>query len=439
MSDVNTREKEYLVIRRSGSVEPETPKGGVWKIAYADFMTAMMAFFLVMWLINATSETTKTGVANYFNPIKLSDGMHLPRKGLHDPEEGAPEGAEAEESDEAAETEEAAEQAQADEHAQGAAADAHAATETGPASSDAKEDAAEGDSGRATAKRARFTEDALFRDPYAVLAAIAAEAEGISSLAARGSGSGPGAGGRADGAERESYGDPFDPAAWDATAGLPAAEGQAPSPLGMTGTGSDEAATGAAPRPSRQAPSENHIGNGPADLRMAASAANEPSAVAGAADAGALRLQAEILETLEQAMVSTSMPNVTVENANGGVLISLADQVDFGMFAIGSAEPLPVTISVMEKIANLLEKMPGKVIIRGHTDGRPFRSQTYDNWRLSAARAHMAYHMLVRGGLDERRVWRIEGYADRDLKLPDDPDAAENRRIDILIQEDVRS
>jgi chemotaxis protein MotB len=79
--------------------------------------------------------------------------------------------------------------------------------------------------------------------------------------------------------------------------------------------------------------------------------------------------------------------------------------------------------------------MSGKVIIRGHTDGRPFRSGDYDNWRLSSARAHMAYHMLVRGGLDESRVERIEGYADRALKLPDDPDAAENLRIDILVQE----
>src|SRR5690625_2662678 len=54
-------------------------------------MTAMMAFFLVMWLVNATSDTTKTGIANYFNPIKLSDGTDLPRKGLRDPSEAVAE------------------------------------------------------------------------------------------------------------------------------------------------------------------------------------------------------------------------------------------------------------------------------------------------------------------------------------------------------------
>jgi len=46
--------------------------GGAWKIAYADFVTAMMAFFLLMWLINVTSPEQKTGIAEYFNPITVS-------------------------------------------------------------------------------------------------------------------------------------------------------------------------------------------------------------------------------------------------------------------------------------------------------------------------------------------------------------------------------
>lgn len=42
--------------------------GGAWKVAYADFVTAMMAFFLLMWLLNATTEKQRKGVADYFNP-----------------------------------------------------------------------------------------------------------------------------------------------------------------------------------------------------------------------------------------------------------------------------------------------------------------------------------------------------------------------------------
>ncbi len=42
--------------------------GGAWKVAYADFVTAMMAFFLLMWLLGATSEKQRKGIADYFNP-----------------------------------------------------------------------------------------------------------------------------------------------------------------------------------------------------------------------------------------------------------------------------------------------------------------------------------------------------------------------------------
>ena len=83
----------------------------------------------------------------------------------------------------------------------------------------------------------------------------------------------------------------------------------------------------------------------------------------------------------------------------------------------------------------MIGKRPGKIVVRGHTDARPFRSKDYDNWRLSTARAHMAYYMLVRGGIPETRFEKIEGYADHRLKNVGDPEAPENRRIEILIRE----
>jgi chemotaxis protein MotB len=45
--------------------------GGAWKVAYADFVTAMMAFFLLMWLLNATTEDQRKGLADYFSPSNL--------------------------------------------------------------------------------------------------------------------------------------------------------------------------------------------------------------------------------------------------------------------------------------------------------------------------------------------------------------------------------
>src|SRR5215210_838811 len=77
---------EIIIVRRRGHGDGDGHHGGVWKIAFADFMTAMMAFFLVLWIVNSTSKETRSSVARYFNPIKLSDTTPA-RKGLNDPKD----------------------------------------------------------------------------------------------------------------------------------------------------------------------------------------------------------------------------------------------------------------------------------------------------------------------------------------------------------------
>ncbi len=62
-----------VIIKKVKKVQGGGHHGGAWKVAYADFVTAMMAFFLLMWLLNATSEDTKKGLADYFdNRIPIS-------------------------------------------------------------------------------------------------------------------------------------------------------------------------------------------------------------------------------------------------------------------------------------------------------------------------------------------------------------------------------
>jgi chemotaxis protein MotB len=56
------------VIVRRKKVIAAGHHGGAWKVAYADFVTAMMAFFLLMWLVNATTETQRKGLADFFSP-----------------------------------------------------------------------------------------------------------------------------------------------------------------------------------------------------------------------------------------------------------------------------------------------------------------------------------------------------------------------------------
>ncbi|MCC7281824.1 MAG: OmpA family protein [Acetobacteraceae bacterium] len=60
-----------VIIRRGGEEGGHGHHGGAWKVAYADFVTAMMAFFLLMWLLNATSEEQRRGIADYFAPANI--------------------------------------------------------------------------------------------------------------------------------------------------------------------------------------------------------------------------------------------------------------------------------------------------------------------------------------------------------------------------------
>ncbi|MEM6438351.1 MAG: flagellar motor protein MotB [Pseudomonadota bacterium] len=67
-----------VMIKRKKVVGEDGHHGGAWKVAYADFVTAMMAFFLLMWLLNATTEEQRKGLADYFDPripiSKISGG-----------------------------------------------------------------------------------------------------------------------------------------------------------------------------------------------------------------------------------------------------------------------------------------------------------------------------------------------------------------------------
>lgn len=57
-----------IIIKRKKIIAGGGHHGGAWKVAYADFVTAMMAFFMMMWLLNATTEQQRKGLADYFSP-----------------------------------------------------------------------------------------------------------------------------------------------------------------------------------------------------------------------------------------------------------------------------------------------------------------------------------------------------------------------------------
>lgn len=65
---MSANEVRPIIIKRKKVSGGDGHHGGAWKVAYADFVTAMMAFFMLMWLLNATTEKQRKGLADYFTP-----------------------------------------------------------------------------------------------------------------------------------------------------------------------------------------------------------------------------------------------------------------------------------------------------------------------------------------------------------------------------------
>src|SRR5260370_717373 len=370
------RHAEIIIIKRHSGHEEEH-QGGAWKIAFVDFMTAMMAFFLLLWIINATDKNTKTIIARYFNPLKLED-MSKANKGIRQLS------GEAEKEPPKADTEGATSTPSEKKKTPVKTGDDPDKKEP-PAPQDKAENKEKQGADSAHPK-AHISEAALLGDPYASLDQIAGKVaspgtpQGASKVA---SSAGGDAGAEAPAVDPDAFVDPFKPVERGASGDAFAPANNAPpSPQQPT----TQAANGVQPPP----PAPN------------------------------------------------SQPSPTPQATPEGILISLTDEYNFSMFAIGPSEPQAKVVRIMDKVAQALKTLPGSIVVRGHTDGRQYKSGVYDNWRLSEARAQMAYYMLVRGGLEEKRVERIEGYADRRLKKSDNPEAAAKRRIEILLRKDTR-
>ena len=69
---MSSKDKDRAIVVKRAAPKKHGHHGGAWKLAYADFMTAMMAFFLLMWLINTTSPEQKKGIADYFAPASVA-------------------------------------------------------------------------------------------------------------------------------------------------------------------------------------------------------------------------------------------------------------------------------------------------------------------------------------------------------------------------------
>jgi len=128
------------------------------------------------------------------------------------------------------------------------------------------------------------------------------------------------------------------------------------------------------------------------------------------------------------------MRQVKMVQTSEGIRIDLVDDADFSMFTLGTTVLTGEAQSLIKALAETVMPEGGALTIRGHTDALPWRSgMRGNNWALSAGRAEATRQALLLSGIGENRFKRIEGVADRELLVKDDPSDPRNRRISILM------
>ena len=272
-----------IIIKKVKKVVGGGHHGGAWKVAYADFVTAMMAFFLLMWLINTTSPEQKRGIADYFAPASVSETTS----------------------------------------GSGGILGGAALASSGAKSSGSKD----------------------------VIQALAPEA-----------------------------------------------------PPNVTDTGQ----------------SQNQSQN--------ASAGTQDKA-----DDAALTSAAQSLRQAMQDMpeLTELSKQIIVDQTPEGLRVQLVDQEGRSMFKEGSAEPNDRAKVLLQAVAKVVNKLPNRITIAGHTSADAGGAKPSSDWALSSSRADTSRQILQAAGVDADRIYEVAGKAASDPLYPDDPLLPGNRRITI--------
>ena len=281
-----------IVIKKVKKVVGGGHHGGAWKVAYADFVTAMMAFFLLMWLINTTSPEQKRGIADYFAPASVSETT---------------------------------------------------------------------------------------------------------------SGAGGILGGSALGKE------------------------------GSKSQGSSDVIEELAP--SSRNPNDGDAKDGakaktPAELAAEAQAQAQAQAESAAFASAAQSLRQAMQSMPELAELSK---NIIIDETPEGLRIQLVDQEGRSMFTQGSAQPNDRAKLLLRAISKIINQLPNRISIYGHTSASANGAKAESDWSLSAGRADASRRVLQGSGVDADRVYQVSGKANSEPLYPDDPTLAGNRRIAIVL------
>lgn len=277
-----------IVIKKVKKVIGGGHHGGAWKVAYADFVTAMMAFFLLMWLINTTSPEQKRGIADYFAPASISQST---------------------------------------------------------------------------------------------------------------SGSGGILGGTALGDD------------------------------GSKNSGSSSVLEQLAPR----TPDSQDPGNTTESLSAASEDALREALAKKEADSFASAAQSLRQALQDMPELAELSKQLLIDQTPEGLRIQLVDQEGRSMFQEGKVMPNDRARILLRAIAKVVNQLPNRVSISGHTSASPAGRQSEGDWQLSSGRADAARQILQGAGVVSDRVYQVAGKANSDPLYPDDPTLAGNRRIAIVL------
>jgi len=283
--------EQPILIKKVKKVSGGGHHGGAWKVAYADFVTAMMAFFLLMWLLNTTSPEQKQGIADYFAPASISSTT---------------------------------------------------------------------------------------------------------------SGSGGILGGTSlgdDGAKSDGK-----------MSAIQQMAPEVPDNVQKDGQSTDTASLSSA---SEQA------------LRDAL-AKKEQDSFASAAQS----LRQSLQDMPELAELSKQ---ILIDQTPEGLRIQLVDQEGRSMFQENSKAPNDRARILLRAVAKVINQLPNRVTISGHTSASAFGKKQDGDWSLSAARADASRQILSAAGVDDDRIYQVSGKANSEPLYADDPTLPGNRRISIVL------
>lgn len=156
------------------------------------------------------------------------------------------------------------------------------------------------------------------------------------------------------------------------------------------------------------------------------------------AKAEALQMQRikKNLDTLvdSNAKLKPFKKQLLIDVTSEGLRIQIVDEKNRPMFALSKAHLQPYTRDILIELAPVLNALPNKISLSGHTDSTPYAGGMtgYGNWELSADRANAARRVLIAGGMDENKLIRVIGLASAILLDSENSDNPINRRISII-------